>query len=130
MTESTDEVLSHGCEHCGRRFYRHRYVNRYSDYGKPVPAKFCSPACRKDAYRVRQGHSRSVPVVDDPDIQARSVPPFLPPAPSAPASLKTDQSPPDAFERLREGKVLSSWKPSPNARAEDVPDIPDFLHRA
>jgi hypothetical protein len=32
-----------------------------------------------------------------------------------------------AFERLQGDAVLSNWKPGPNAKAEDMPGLPDFL---
>ena len=132
MTESTDETLSAVCQHCGKRFHRRRYVNRYTTYaseellGKPAPAKYCSPACRKDAYRVR---SRCVAGPEVTEMPARCVaatsdaPP--PPQPAFPGrSTADDQS---AFERLRGDRVLSNWKPS--LTDVDCEPIPGFLRR-
>jgi hypothetical protein len=149
MTESTDEVLSHACDHCGKRYYRHRYVNRYhksdSDLGTPVPSKFCSATCRKDAHRVRQGHSRSVPRADETTVPARSVPPPAAP-PWAPgghlksgggsaevSSEEVRRDPwrhrhdPRSIWHLSDGQVRSNWKPSGDG--EDMPDIPNSLRR-
>jgi hypothetical protein len=125
MTESTDEVLSHICEHCGKRFYRRRYVNRYNrPDGAPVPAKYCSLTCRKDVYRVRQGYSRSVPRVDATDVPSRSVPLSTPLLMASAPPLKTDST----FDRLRGDAVLSNWKPSGDGK--NCPNIPEFLRRA
>jgi hypothetical protein len=135
MSESTDPALSAVCQHCGKRFHLRRFVNRYTTHssdetlGKPAPAKYCSPACRKDAYRVRYGHSRSVPVAVATEVPSRSVPASSTPAPVSRAPFKTDRaSDLDEFERIRAGRVLSRWEPCANPDQNGF-DIPDFLQR-
>jgi hypothetical protein len=95
-----------------------------------VRTKYCSVACRQDAYRVRQGHSASVTRVTAPDIPSASVTAPTP-APAVPASrFKSDQGDLDAFERMRAGRVLSKWEPTACAPADDPGwDIPEFLRR-
>src|SRR5262245_58938317 len=120
MSESTDEVLSHVCEHCAKRFYRRRYVNQYggSREGKPVPTKYCSTACRQAHYRSSRNSDaeaagRPGRPVTDADWGKVAPTPFV--------------THPDAFERLRGDAVLSKWKPSGDGK--DVPDIPEYLRR-
>src|SRR5262245_46792250 len=122
MTESTDETLSRTCEHCGKRFYIRRRANQYSKLGKPIPTRYCSPNCRKNASRARHGlatHANST----EPHT-ALVTPPSPPPESSASPS-KPDLSP---FDRLRGDAVLSNWKPHVTLET-DIPGIPEFLRR-
>ena len=132
MSESTDPVLSTVCQHCGKRFHRRRYVNRYTTFaseellGKPAPAKYCSPACRKDAHRAR---SRCVADPEGTEMPARCVAATSDATPPSPDAFHGRSSTDDqtAFDRLRGDRVLSNWKPSPTD--VDCEPIPDFLRR-
>ena len=42
-------------------------------------------------------------------------------------AAESKNSPSDAFRHLQGDATLSNWKPGPNAKAEDMPDLPDFL---
>lgn len=131
MTESTDEALSHVCAHCGKRFHRRRYVNQFTThasievFGKPVPAKYCSPVCRKDAHRkraesARQADRSDATHPDDPIPQMG--------ASHAPTATRQDDA--DAFERIRAGRQLSRWEPCANPNPDDPGfEIPEFLRR-
>jgi hypothetical protein len=123
---STGEIFSHTCEHCGRQFYLRPYVNRHGKTDVSAPRKYCDTPCRKDAYRVRRGHPRSVPRVDDTEALARSVPTPTLTTPPSDAGYKTD--PRSAFERLQGDAVLSDWRPHVTLET-DIPDIPEFLRR-
>jgi hypothetical protein len=135
MSESTDEALSHACEHCGKRFYRRRYVNQHTRLdsildSKIVRTKYCSVACRQDAYRVRHGQSASVTTAQAADDQSASVTASTPAPAAAAVRFKNDQADLDAFERMRAGRQLSRWEPTACAPADDPGwEIPEFLQR-
>jgi len=131
MSESTDEALSHACDYCGKRFHRSRHVNRFTSVasvellGKPVQAKYCSPACRQNAYRRRkqggrEGDQSTVTPLADPFPQVEA----------SHASTPSRQDDADAFERIRAGRQLSRWEPCANPDPNDPGfDIPQFLQR-
>ena len=78
---------------------------------KPIPTKntrYCSNACREAAETARAaaGALRH---------------------PSGYLSSCQSAATPTAFSGLQGDAVLSDWKPSLNAKPEDMPDIPDFL---
>ena len=131
MSESTDEVLSHACDYCGKRFHRSRHVNRFTSVasvellGKPVQAKYCSPNCRKNAWRKRNGGGRGADRVDATPLAD----PF-PQVEASHASTPTRQDDADTFERIRAGRQLSRWEPTACAPADDPGwEIPEFLRR-
>src|SRR5262245_30444037 len=82
-------------------------------------ARYCSEACKKVARRARRKLSGTG---DPPDLGSGTRASVATPAP-----IGRPLKPMDAFERLREGKVLSRWKPTGDGRG--VPDIPEFLRR-
>jgi hypothetical protein len=88
-------------------------------------AIYCSDVCRKRGERARRRKLAVTGGVDDPDYLGAVTGACT----VTPAALRTVLKPMDAFERLREGKVLSRWKPDPKATGEDMPDIPEFLRR-
>src|SRR5262245_13110605 len=124
MSESTDPQLAGQCGHCGKFYTRRHFTNQYGQraFGRIVPSKYCSPECRYAAARARHA-----PTATDDRVSCLPPSRVLPAASTPP--LKGDLYPSDAFERLREGKVLSQWKPDPKATGEDMPDIPEFLRR-
>jgi hypothetical protein len=91
--------------------------------GRPE-ARYCCEACKKRAKRARrkpqQQELSGTLIVEVPDLPVPPKTLIVPPSEPAPGHL-------DAFERLREGKVLSRWKPTGDGK--DVPDISDFLRR-
>jgi hypothetical protein len=94
-------------------------------------ARYCSTACRVRARREGQGAvSRNEIGCRPPDIG--------PPENVTDSAEKTQQNQGpkidpqktegnSTFDRLREGKPLSDWKPS--GGGQDIPDIPGFLRR-
>jgi hypothetical protein len=131
MSESTDPNLSTVCAHCGRRFHRRRFVNRFTTYasveilGKPAPAKYCSPACRKDAYRKRNECGRRADRSDATHLDGP-----IPQVGASHAPTATRQDDADAFERIRAGRQLSRWEPCANPDPHDPGfEIPEFLRR-
>src|SRR5262245_11652157 len=126
MSESTDPQLAGQCAHCGKFYTRRHFTNQHgqSALGRIVRSKYCSPVCRYAAAKGRsgRGHART-----DAGHSSGCLPPSLATPPALAVPLKADLPPADAFERLREGKVLSSWKPSGDGK--DMPELPEFLRR-
>jgi ssDNA-binding Zn-finger/Zn-ribbon topoisomerase 1 len=131
MSESTDEVLSHACDYCGKRFHRSRHVNRFTSVasvellGKPVQAKYCSPNCRKNAWRKRKEDGREAARIDATPLAD----PF-PQVEASHASTPTRQADAVAFEDIRAGRQFSRWEPcaSPDPNNPGF-EIPEFLRR-
>ena len=124
MTESTDEALSHACDYCSKRFHRSRHVNRHTSVassellGKPVQAKYCSPNCRKNAWRKRKLGDATPQPEPNPQLEASH----------ASTAMRADDT--EVFESLRGGRVLSRWEPTACAPTDDPRwDIPEFLQR-
>ena len=80
--------------------------------------KYCSDNCRKRHRRSGQQAAESKNSPDKAPEPTSDILSGLKPAP-APSS--------DAFRHLQGDATLSNWKPGPNAKAEDMPDLPDFL---
>ena len=74
----------------------------------PWNARYCSTACRRRREQARRKEQRGFASHTSPGKGAEAK---------------------NAFDRLRGDSALSKWKPSPNARGEDMPDIPEFLRR-
>ena len=124
MTESNDPSLAVQCAQCGTLFVRRHYVSHGKPKdGKPVPAKYCSPACRKEAYRQRL----KVPS-DAAQGQGTAATHQNGPVPQGGPSQDPVPFHPNAFARLQGDAVLSQWKPSGDGK--DVPPIPEFLRRS
>jgi hypothetical protein len=90
-------------------------------------ARYCSDACRQRARydAIREKNDANLPDIGPPenltDTHEKS---------QLNQGPKIDPRKTDPFARLQGDAVLSNWKPSSNAKAEDIPDIPDFLGRA